>query len=121
MEEIVRAQIAEVTALAEADPLGAVAKAEALARTLKGVKPWDADLAKAIAALKKDPRVTAALRQKQAEDQGAAFLDRAAALEAKGDLTKALEWCKKAAALVWSRQDEAKAKVAELEAKVGGK
>jgi predicted esterase len=105
----------------EADPAGAAAGLEAFVKSLKGVKGCEAEAAKALAALKKDPRVVEALKKKQAEDQGAAWMEKAAALEAKGDIAKALEWCKKAAALAWSRQDEAKAKVAELEAKVGAK
>jgi predicted esterase len=105
----------------DTDPVAALAQAEEAARAVKGVKPWDAEAQKALAALRKDPRAVEALRKKEAETSGASYMEKAAASEARGDLDKALEWYRKAAALAWSRTDEAKQKVTELEAKAGGK
>jgi dienelactone hydrolase len=101
-------------------PLLALERAEAAAKALKGLKPVDAEAAAALAALRKDPAVVGALAQKKAEESVSTYMERAAAAEAKGDLAKALDWYRKAAALgETSRKAEADAKVAELEPKVG--
>jgi pimeloyl-ACP methyl ester carboxylesterase len=117
-----RTLVSDAKALVEADPLEAVARMEAAVKATKGLKPVDAEATAALAALKKDPKVTAAVRKKEAEALAVTYIGRADAAEAKGDLAKALEWFKKAAALGdTSKKAEADAKVAELEAKVGGK
>jgi hypothetical protein len=121
LEAVFRGRFEEIGKLVEADPVAAVERAEEAAKALKGVKPWDAEAQKALAALRKDPRVVEALRKKEAETSGASYMEKAAAAETKGDLGKALEWYRKAAGLAWSRADEAKQKVTELEAKAGGK
>jgi predicted esterase len=118
---IFRERFDEFTRLLEADPLAALERAEEAAKGLKGAKPWDAEAQKAVAALRKDPRVVEALRKKEAEGRGSSYMEKAEAAEAKGDLDKALEWYRKAAGLAWSRGDEAKKKVEELEAKAGAK
>jgi hypothetical protein len=121
LEAVFRERFEEIGKLVEADPAAAVERAEEAAKALKGVKPWEAEAQKALAALRKDPRVVEALRKKEAETSGASYMEKAAAAETKGDLAKALEWYRKAAGLAWSRADEAKQKVTELEAKAGGK
>ena len=90
-------------------------------KALKGVPPLDADAAKALAAIRKDPKVAEALRKKEAEATASSYMEKAAAFEAKGDLAKALDGYRKAAALESSRKEEAQKKVAELEPKVAGK
>jgi dienelactone hydrolase len=106
--------------LEEEKPLVALERAEAAVKAVKGLKPVDAEAAAALAALKKEPRVVAALAQKKAEEQVLTYMDRAAAAEFRGDLGKALDWYRKAAALgETSRKAEADSKVSELEAQVG--
>jgi predicted esterase len=117
-----RSLIADAKALVEASPLDAVSRMEAAVKAVKGLKPVDSEASAALAALKKDPKVVAAVRKKEAEAQAVTYIQRADAAEAKGDLAKALEWYRKAAALGdTSKKAEADAKVAELEGKVGGK
>jgi dienelactone hydrolase len=120
LEEQGRALIEDAKKLVEADPLAALAQMETTAKSLKGTGALESEGAKALAAMRKDPKVVDALRKKEAEAQAASFMDKAAALEAKGDLAKALEAYRKAAALDSSRKEEAQKKVAELEPKVGG-
>jgi predicted esterase len=117
-----RSLVADAKALVEASPLEAVTRMEAAVKAVRGLKPVDSEAAAALAALKKDPRVVAAVRKKEAEALAVTYIQRADAAEAKGDLAKALEWYRKAAALGdTSKKAEADAKVAELEGKVGGK
>jgi predicted esterase len=117
-----RALVADAKAMVEAEPLEAVVRMEAAVKAVRGLKPVDAEAAAAMTALKKEPRVVAAVRKKEAEAQAVTYIGRAEAAEAKGDLAKALEWYRKAAALGdTSKKAEADAKVAELEPKVGGK
>src|SRR5262245_45950502 len=117
-----RSMIAEAKAMVDADPLEAVARMEAALKAVKTLKPVDAEATAALAALRKDPKVVAAVRKKEAEAQAVTYMGRAEAAEAKGDLAKALEWYRKAAALGdTSKKAEADAKVAELEPKVGAK
>jgi pimeloyl-ACP methyl ester carboxylesterase len=116
-----RALIEDAKKAVDADPLDADARMEAAVKALKGIKPLDDEATKALAALKKLPAVIDALKKKDAETAGSSLMDRASAAEGKGDLAKALEAYRKAAALDWSRKAEAAAKVAELEPKVPGK
>ncbi len=103
-------------------PLEALAKMEALAKAVKGAKPLEAEASSALAALRKDPAVVEAVRAKEAEAQAASYMGKAEAAEAKGDLAKALEWYRKAAALgETSRKAEADRKIQDLEPKVAGK
>lgn len=113
--------IGEAQKLIDADPIQAYEKAEATAKALKGVPPLDADASKALAAVRKDPKVAEALRKKEAEAAASSYMEKAAAFEAKGDLARALDGYRKAAALESSRKEEAQKKVAELEPKVAGK
>ena len=115
-----RSLIEAAAKMVEADPLGALAQMEGALKALKGQPPLEGEATKALAALKKAPAVVEALRKKEAEAQASSYMEKAAALEAKGDLGKALEAFKKAAALDSSRKEEAQKKVAELEPKVGG-
>jgi predicted esterase len=106
--------------LAEEKPLVALERAEAAAKTLKGLKPVDAEATAALAALRKDPVVVAALARKKAEEQASSTMEKAEAAEAKGDLAKALDLYRRVVALgESSRKGDAEKKVAELEAKVG--
>jgi dienelactone hydrolase len=117
-----RSLIADAKALVEASPLDAITRMEAAVKAVKGLKPVDAEAAAALAALKKDPKVVAAVQKKEAEAKAVTYIERADAAEAKGDLAKALEWFRKVVALGdTSKKAEADAKVAELEPKVGGK
>lgn len=107
---------------AETDPLAAVEKAEAALKSLKGVKALEDEGKKALAALMKLPAVQEAVKKKEAEVAGSAYMEKAAAAEAKGDLAQALALYRKAAALaLFEKKDEAAAKVTELEPKVGAK
>lgn len=107
---------------AETDPLAAVEKAEAALKSLKGVKGLEDEGKKALAALLKLPAVQEAVKKKEAEVAGSAYMEKAAAAEAKGDLAQALALYRKAAALaLFEKKDEAAAKVTELEPKVGAK
>ena len=115
-----RARLEEAQKTLDADPADALQKMEAAARSLKGVKGLEEEAAKALAAMRKLPAVVEALKKKEAETAGASYMEKAAALEAKGDLPKALELYRKAASLEWSRKDEAAKKVDELQAKAGG-
>ena len=115
-----RARLDEAQKLLDADPCDALAKMEAAAKSLKGVKGLEEEATKALAALRKLPAVVEALKKKEAETAGASYMEKAAALEAKCDLPKALEAYRKAASLDWSRKDEAAKKVDELQAKAGG-
>jgi predicted esterase len=105
--------------LDEEKPLVALERAEAAVKAVKGLKPVDAEAAAALAALRKDPKVLAALAQKKAEDQASTYMERAAAAEGRNDLGKALDWYRKAAALETSQKAEAERKVTELEALAG--
>lgn len=106
----------------EADPLAAVEKAEAALKSMKGVKALEEEGKKAMAALLKLPAVQEAVKKKEAEAAGSAYMEKAAAAEAKGDLAQALALYRKAAALaLFGKKDEAAAKVTELEPKVGAK
>lgn len=120
LQDAGRARLEEAQKLLDADPVDALARMEAAAKSLKGVKGLEEEAAKALAALKKHPAVLEALKKKEAETAGASYMEKAAALEAKGDLPKALELYRKAASLEWSRKDEAAKKADELQAKAGG-
>ena len=119
-EEQGRGLIEDARKLVEADPLASVDQMEAALKALKGQKPLEDEANKALAALKKTPAVVEALRKKEAEAQASSYMEKASKLEAKGDLAKALEAYKKAAALDSSQKEAAQKKVAELEPKVGG-
>ncbi len=107
---------------AETDPLAALEKAEAALKSMKGVKGLEEEGKKAMAALLKLPAVQEAVKKKEAEAAGSAYMEKAAAAEAKGDLAQALALYRKAAALaLFEKKDEAAAKVTELEPKVGAK
>jgi predicted esterase len=114
-----RAVIEEPARLAESDAFVAIAKMEEVVKGMKGAKDLEAEAKKAQAALMKLPAVTAALGKKKAEADGASYMERAAAAEAKGDLPRALDAYRKAAALDWSKKAEAESKVLELAPKVG--
>ena len=104
----------------ENKPLLALERAEAAVKAVRGLKPVDAEASAALAALRKDPAVVAALAQKKAEEQASSYMEKAEAAEAKGDLAKALDGYRKVAALgETSRKADAEKKVAELEPKVG--
>jgi len=106
----------------ETDPLDAVARLDAIVKGLKGVKGLEDEAKKALAGLQKLPAVVEAVKKKEAEAAGSSYMEKAAAAEAKGDLAPALALYRKAAALaLFSQKDEAAAKVAELEPKVGAK
>jgi hypothetical protein len=106
----------------ETDPLDAVTRLEAIVKALKGVKGLEEEAKKALAGLQKLPAVVEAVKKKEAEATGSSYMEKAAAAEAKGDLAPALALYRKAAALaLFSQKDEAAAKVAELEPKVGAK
>jgi tetratricopeptide (TPR) repeat protein len=116
------AAILEAKAAVDSDPIDALARMDALAKAFKGSKPLEAEAASALAALRKDPKTVQAVRTKEAEAQAASYMGKAEALEAKGDLVKALEWYRKAAALgETSRKADADRKIADLEPKVAGK
>lgn len=117
-----RAAILEAKAALDADPLDALARMEALSKAFKGAKPLEAEAAAALAALRKDPKTVQAVRTKEAEAQAATYMGKAEALEAKGDLAKALDWYRKAAALgETSKKADADRKIQDLEPKVAGK
>ncbi len=117
-----RAAILEAKAGVDSDPIDALARMDALAKAFKGSKPLEAEAASALAAVRKDPKTVQAVRTKEAEAQVASYMGKAEALEAKGDLVKALEWYRKVAALgETSRKADADRKIADLEPKVAGK
>jgi len=117
-----RAAILEAKAAVETDPLAAVAQLEALAKAFKGGKPLETEATAALAAARKDPKTVQAVRTKEAETQASSYMGKAEALEAKGDLVKALEWYRKVAALgETSRKADADRKILDLEPKVAGK
>jgi pimeloyl-ACP methyl ester carboxylesterase len=119
--DLVREAISAAKGAVSIDPLEALAKLEALAGSLKGLKPYDAEASAALAAARKDPGVTAALRKKEAETKAASYMEKAQAAEAKGDFAKALDWYRRVSALGdTSRKAEADAKITELEPKAGG-
>jgi|GEM_PF-2382508 len=117
-----RAAILEAKAAVDTDPLAAVAQLEALVKAFKGGKPLETEAVSALAALRKDPKTVLAVRTKEAETQASTYMGKAEALEAKGDLVKALEWYRKVAALgETSRKADADRKILDLEPKVAGK
>lgn len=118
----VREQLSSAGALLDADPLEAVARTDAVVKALKGVKGLEDEAKKALAALQKSPAVVEAVKKKEAETAGASYMDKAAAAEAKGDLAQALANYRKAAALaLFSRREEAAAKVEALQPDGGAK
>lgn len=122
MVSAAKAVMEGVAKAAESDPLGAIEQAEAALKSMKGVKVLEDEAKKAMAALLKLPAVQEAVKKKEAEAAGSAYMEKAAAAEAKGDLAQALALYRKAAGLaLFGKKDEASAKVTELEPKVGAK
>jgi len=122
MVSAVKDRLQEALKAVETDPLDAVTRLEAMVKALKGVKGLEDEAKKALAGLQKLPAVVEAVKKKEAEAAGSSYMEKAAAAEAKGDLAPALALYRKAAALaLFSQKDEAAAKVAELEPKVGAK
>jgi dienelactone hydrolase len=116
-----RVLIEDAKKLVDADALAAIAKMDETVKALKGIKGLEEEAKKAQAALLRLPAVVAALGKKKAEADGASYMEKAAAAEAKGDLVKALDAYRKAAAIDWSKKADAATKVSEIEPKVGGK
>ncbi len=116
-----RSLLSDAKAMVEADPLVALSRMEAAAKAVKGVKALETEAAQGLVALRKDPKVLAAQKKKEAEDQAAAWWKRAETAEDKGDLARALECYRKVVSQGdTSKKADAEAKVAELEPKVGG-
>jgi dienelactone hydrolase len=120
--DLARAPIVGAKKLLEIDPVGALAEMEAAAKSFKGIKDMEKEAAAELAAMRKDPKVVAAIKARDAEESAKKLLPKAEEAEAKGNLPLAIELFRKIVALgETSLRKDCEAKVAELEAKAGGK
>lgn len=118
--ELARAPFESAKKLLDVDPIAALEETETAAKAAKGVAALEKEVAARLAAVRKDPRVVGALKQRDAEAAARKLLPKAEEAEGKGDLALALSLFQKIVALgETSLKTDCEAKVAELAKKVG--